>query len=185
MRVYRERLGVPASWWLLTLLSVLIIGSTLWAGLNLIFAALTYVVLGGGCAAALLIWGSVTIEVSDGKLRAGSQCLPLEQAGQVTALDAEQTRSLRGPRADPMAHLLIRGYLPKAVYIEVSGQPVDQPYWLIATRKPAELAAAIEQARPQAGPSAPWDDAAGDHAAVPGAPGPAGGATCGKDSNAW
>ena len=76
--------------------------------------------------------------------------LPLRHAGQVTVLDADQTRALRGPRADPAAFLLARPYLPRAVHIAVHGPASVTPYWLIGTRRPAELAAAIDAARPAA-----------------------------------
>jgi len=46
--------------------------------------------------------------------------------------------------------MLARPYLKLAVYIEVTGEHQDRPYWLIGTRRPAELAAAIERSRPQA-----------------------------------
>ena len=98
----------------------------------------------------LLYWSRTTIEVCDGELRAGSVTLPLAQAGRVAALDEAQTRELRGPRADPSAYMLIRPFLKLAVYIEVAGEHQDRPYWLIGTRRPAELAAAIERSRPQA-----------------------------------
>jgi hypothetical protein len=147
MRDYREQLRAPASWWLVSLLCVALFGTTLWAGFSPRVAVAVYVVLGAGCAAALLLWGSATIEVADGKLRAGSASMPLSQAGQVTALDEAQARALRGPRADPAAYLLIRPYLKRAVYVEVIGQFAARPYWLIGTRRPAELAAAIERSR--------------------------------------
>lgn len=150
MRDYREQLRVPISWWLVGLLCVAIFGTTLWAGFSLFVAVACYLVLGGGCAAWLLIWGKATIEVTGGELRAASARLPLSQTGQVAALDEAQARALRGPRANPAAFLLIRPYLRFAVYIEVTGNDAAQPYWLIGTRRPAELAAAIERSRPQA-----------------------------------
>jgi Protein of unknown function (DUF3093) len=150
MRNYRERLSAPASWWLLALLCVLLFGSTLWAGFSLRVAVAVYLVLGAGCAAALLLWGRATIEVTSGELRAGSAHLSLSLAGEVSALDDSQARALRGPRADPTAYLLIRPHLKRAVYVEVVGQFTARPYWLIGTRRPAELAAAIERSRPSA-----------------------------------
>jgi hypothetical protein len=96
--------------------------------------------------AGLLAYGRPRVEVTGTELRAGKSVLPLAAAGQVTALDAAQTRALRGPRADPAAVLLIRPYLPRAVYVEVT-VPGGAPYWLIATRQPARLATAIEASR--------------------------------------
>ncbi len=148
MRNYREQLSAPASWWLLSLVCIALFGTTLWAGFSLFVAVAIYVVLSAGCAAALLLWGRATIEVTSGELRAGSATMSLSLAGEVAALDDAQARALRGPRADPAAFLLIRPYLKRAVYVEVIGQFTTKPYWLIGTRRPAELAAAIESSRP-------------------------------------
>lgn len=151
MRTYREQLHVPFSWWLLALVNVAILGTTAWAGFDVYVAIGAYAVLGGGTAAWLLIWGDLTsIEVTGGELRAGRATLPLSQAGDVTALDPAQTRALRGPRADPRAFLLVRSFLPGSVYIEVTGRPDGPPYWLLSTRHPAELAAAIRRSHPAA-----------------------------------
>lgn len=76
--------------------------------------------------------------------------MPLAGTGEVAVLDEAQSRALRGPRADPSAFLLIRPYLPVAVYIEVTAPDQGPPYWLIGTRHPADLAAAIQRSRPQA-----------------------------------
>jgi Protein of unknown function (DUF3093) len=150
VRTYTEQLRVPAAWWLLGMFSAFIFASTAWAGFSLLVAIASYVVFCGGCALVLLSWSRTTIEVCDGELRAGPVTLPLAQAGRVAALDEAQTRELRGPRADPSAYMLIRPFLKLAVYIEVTGEHQDRPYWLIGTRRPAELAAAIERSRPQA-----------------------------------
>ena len=150
MRSYAERLRVPASYWWLDELTAVTFASFLWAGFSLLVAVASYVVFCGGVAAALLLWGRTTIEVSSGELRAGAATLPLAVAGEVVALDETQSRALRGPRADPEAFMLLRPYLKQAVYIEVIGEHQDRPYWLIGSRRPAELAAAIERSRPQA-----------------------------------
>jgi hypothetical protein len=177
MRVYHERLGVPTSWWLLGMAAVLLLATEVVAGFGWPVAAGIYAVLGGGFAAMLLSWGRATVSVGDGTLRAGSRALPVAAAGEVTALDAAQTRAMRGPNADPAAFLLLRPYLPLAVYVEVTGgddggQDAERsgsrsggrggrrrgepgggqraPYWLIGTRHPERLAAAINSTRPAA-----------------------------------
>jgi hypothetical protein len=150
MRSYTERLRVPAAYWWLDMFTAVTFASFVWGGFNLIVAAASYILFCGGTAAVLLLWGRTTIEVSSGELRAGTATLPLAIAGEVVALDETQARALRGPRADPSAFMLLRPYLKLAVYIEVIGEHQDRPYWLIGSRRPAELAAAIERSRPQA-----------------------------------
>jgi len=150
MRVYHERLRVPVSWWVLGMISILMLGAGFLAGFDWEPALAVYATLTAGLAAILIGWGRLRTEVADGELRVGRDRLPLAVAGEVTPLDEDQTRALRGPRADPAAYLMARPYLPRAVYIAVDDPLARGPYWLIGTRRPEELAAAIEAARPAA-----------------------------------
>jgi hypothetical protein len=150
MRVYRERLWAPLSWWLLGLVVIVILGAELAAGFGWLAAAAIYAVLVAGWAAMLVSWGRPRVEVADGELVAGGARLALAAAGEVSALDRAQTRAISGPRADPAAFSLIRPYLREAVYVEVTDPAAGTPYWVVGTRRPAELAAAINSARPAA-----------------------------------
>jgi hypothetical protein len=150
MRVYRERLRAPLSWWLLGLVVIVILGAELAAGFGWLAAAAIYVVLVAGWSAMLISWGRPRVEVADGELVAGGARLALAAAGEVSALDRAQTRAISGPRADPAAFSLIRPYLREAVYVEVTDPAAGTPYWVVGTRRPAELAAAINSARPAA-----------------------------------
>jgi hypothetical protein len=147
MRDYRERLRVPAVWWLVTGACVLILGTELFAGYSVILGVVFYVVLALICSATLLHWGGVVVEVSGGELRVKPVRLPLATAGEVRPLDQAQTRVMRGPRANPAAYVLIRPYLRESVYVEVIGADARWPYLLIGTRHPASLADAIERSR--------------------------------------
>jgi hypothetical protein len=181
MRVYHERLRAPFSWWLVGLGTMLLLATEVIPGWAWPIEIAIYVVLVGSVAAMLWSWGRPTVTVRDAELRVGPASLPLAAVGEVIALDEAQTRSLRGPRGDPAAFLLIRPYLRQAVYVEVAKpgaeirrarrrlrvrgfrprvevtRPVaDSPYWLVSTRHPAGLAAAIngERAAAQAGGAA-------------------------------
>jgi len=146
MRVYRERLRAPLSWWLLGLVVIVILGAELAAGFGWLAAAAIYAVLVAGWSAMLISWGRPRVEVADGELVAGRARLALAAAGEVSALDRAQTRAISGPAA----FLLIRPYLREAVYVEVTDPAVGTPYWVVGTRRPAALAAAINSARPAA-----------------------------------
>jgi hypothetical protein len=174
MRVYHERLWVPVSWWLVGLAVIVILGAEIAAGFGGPAVAAIYAVLVAGWAALLLSWGRPRVKVAGRELTVGRARLPLAAAGEVSALNRAQTRAIAGPQADPAAFTLIRPYLREAVYIEVTepatgGVPqrrlrwrrwrvyaevtepaAGTPYWLVATRHPAELAAAINSARPAA-----------------------------------
>ncbi len=155
MHSYRERLRAPISWWITGMITMFTFGSIVWFGFALWVAVLTYALVFAVTAAFLLNWGRATIEVTATELVAAGSRLPLAAVGEVRPLDEAQTRALRGPRADPRAYLLIRPYLRLAVYIEVEDGAGQVPYWLLATQRPAELAAAIEAACAAARTAAP------------------------------
>lgn len=156
MPLYRERLFAPLLWWATGTVTMLTFGAIVWTGFDPWITIAVFALLLGVMAAFLLNWGRAVIEVSDGVLRAGGETVPLADIGEVRPLDENQARALRGPRADPRAFVLIRPYLRYAVFAELTGPAAAVPYWLIATRHPAELAAAIESSRPvvRATPSA-------------------------------
>ena len=143
MRVYRERLGVPVSWWVTGAACAFIFGTLTWAGFTVTIGLGVYLVLGLLVAFALLMWSRTVICLTPEGLSVGKRRVALDQVDEVSALDEEQTTALRGPKADPAAFMVIRPFLPVSVYVAVRGEP----YWLIGTRHPAELAAALETAR--------------------------------------
>ena len=147
MGSYRERLLVPVSYWLLAVPVALTLGAEAYFFVDgfipPLVIALVYVIM----AAFLVQWNSATIEVTGAVLRAGRDTLALSEADEVIALDEKQASVLRGPRADPSAHILLRPYLKRAVYIGLADPSQGVPYWLVATRHPEQLAAAIESAR--------------------------------------
>ena len=140
-------IGVPVSWWLLAIPVIAIFGGEVFAGFGGIVPALVYGVLVAAVAAFLFTWGAARIEVAGGALRAGGAELRLTEIGEVIALDEKQSAQLRGPRADPAARLLLRPYLKRAVYLSVADPASEVPYWLVASRRPAEVAAAVERGR--------------------------------------
>ena len=154
MRDYRERLAVPAAWWLLAVPVIGLLGGELWAGFGGWAGAVIFAVFGIGLVAGLVAWGSARVEVGAGRLSAGGAELDLVSVTEVVALDDRQAAAMRGPQADPAAHMLLRPYLKRAVYIAVQDPAGQVPYWLVGTRRPAELAAAIERCRPKDTPVA-------------------------------
>ncbi|GAA1567504.1 DUF3093 domain-containing protein [Kribbella sancticallisti] len=143
MADYRERLSVPVLWW--------IIGAAAVATLYVITAVPAGIFTGiavGGIAAALLItlflrYGGAVVEVNAEKLRAGRASIEREYLGKVEALSGEAARNAFGRDCDPAAYLVLRSYLPGAVRVEITDPQDPAPYWLIATRNPEQLAAAL------------------------------------------
>jgi hypothetical protein len=92
-------------------------------------------------------YGAARVSVREGVFRAGRAQVPVRLVGQVTALDPADTRRLAGVDADARAYLLLRPYLRRAVRVEIADPADPTPYWLVASRRPAQLAAALESAR--------------------------------------
>lgn len=152
MREYHERLHAPIAWWLIAVLCVLILGTELFAGYSLFIGVLIYVGMTLICAGFLLHWGAAEVRVRGGMLRAAKASVPVAATGEVQALDEVQTRAMRGPHADPAAYALIRPYLRKAVYVQLTAPNAAWPYLLICTRHPADLADAIMKSRTELAP---------------------------------
>lgn len=146
MGSYRERLLAPVSYWVLAVPVAVTLGAEAYFFVDGFIPPLIIVALYAIMAAFLVNWSSATIEVTGSVLRAGRDTLALSEADEVIALDEKQAMALRGPRADPAAHLLLRPYLKRAVYVALADPGEGAPYWLLATRNPEKLAAAIESA---------------------------------------
>ncbi len=104
-------------------------------------------------AGCLLSYGSPTIAVAGGQLRAGRAHIDLQHVGTVTALDATETRATAGMHADARAYLLLRPYLKRSVRVEITDPRDPAPYWLLCTRHPERLSAALSSQSTSARPT--------------------------------
>lgn len=86
------------------------------------------------------------VRLRDGVLTANRKELPVMSIAGVSALDQEQTRLRIGPQADPAAVLVHKGWIRTSIMLRLSN-PNPTPYWVVSTRRPDELAAAIKAAR--------------------------------------
>ena len=144
---FRERLAVPLRWWVQGVMFV----ATLWLALIVAMPgqgawAATAAVL-ALMALAFVAYGSAQIEIGQdgqgGYLRAGRARIEASHLGAAQALDPEQARRAAGAEADVRAFLLLRPYLKHAVKVEISDPADPAPYWLLGTRHPQSLAAAL------------------------------------------
>jgi hypothetical protein len=140
---YRERLHVPLRWWVQGVMLV----ATLWLALVVAVPGLVAWSVTAACllllAAMLTSYGGVEVRVTDGELHVGRAHIAAEHLGTAVPLDAEQTRRTAGREADARAFLVLRPYLDRAVRVEVVDARDPAPYWLVSTRHPDRLAAAI------------------------------------------
>jgi hypothetical protein len=140
---HHERLTVPLRWW--------VQGTMLVATFWLAFVVATPAVVAWSATTVMLLlmtglflsYGSARIDVEGGWLRAGRARIAGEYLGEAVALDADATRRVAGPDADVRAYLLLRPYVKRSVQVVVRDQRDPAPYWLVSTRDPESLTAAI------------------------------------------
>ena len=142
-----ERLTAPWWWWPVAAGLTGLLGGGLHLGYGGARAVVPYVAVGGACAAAILLLNRTRVRVCDGELTAGSARLPLAVTGDVTAVDRDGVRLLLGREADPRAFTLVRPWIATAVSVPLHDPEDDTPYWLVSTRRPADLVAAISRER--------------------------------------
>jgi hypothetical protein len=144
---YRERLW-PGPWIFVS--TALIIPACLLVFLpinqtiGVIVAVAAYAVI-----VALLVLSTPAIEVTASELIAGRARLPLSLAGRIEGFTKETAQLERGQHLDARAWLLIRGWIDPVVKVEVDDAADPTPYWLLSTRHPEALIAAINDARPR------------------------------------
>jgi hypothetical protein len=140
---YRERLNVPLRWWVQATMFL----ATLWLALVVAlpgwFAWSASGVLLAGVFGLFAWMGSVEISVRDGMLHAGRATIPLVALGTAEALDKDATRRVHGVDADVRAYLVTRPYISRSVKVTLDDPRDPTPYWLISSRHPRQLAAAL------------------------------------------
>ena len=146
--VFRERLYLPWWHWLLPLLAAGLLAAEVNMGYPGIRAWLPYLILVP--LTLLLLWrfSSATVVVREGELFAGDAHLPLEFAGETQIIPGKLKRQVLGPAFDPAAFALHRSWVGPMVWIQVTDEADPTPYWLVSTRHPEQLVAALRSGRP-------------------------------------
>ncbi|BDZ63127.1 membrane protein [Agromyces mangrovi Wang et al. 2018] len=145
MPVYRERL-LPTPWMVLVSLLLIPASILILAPVSLPAGIATGIVLYLGVQAAFLV-ASPLIEVTETELHAGKASIPLALTGEATAHEGADATAERGVRLDARAWLLIRGWVPHVVKVPIVDDADPTPYWIVSTRRPTEMAAAINGSR--------------------------------------
>lgn len=150
MRQYDERLRVPLRWWVQ---GVMLVASLWLAMIVALPVALAWALTGVAVALLALLlggYGAARIRVVDGELRAGRARIAAEHLGTAEPLDPGAAKRAAGVEADARAWLLLRPYLKRAVRVEITDPADPAPYWLLSTRRPEALVAAIDSLKPLA-----------------------------------
>ena len=148
----RERLRVPASWWLFASFGVLMLFLAYDVALGRTPALITAALMMLAVAVWLLAQGWTVVSAEADGFRAGSAHLPAWAIGSVEVLDRNEMAAARGAQADPRAFYVIKGYVRSGVRVWVDDPDDPVPYWVVSSRHPQQLAAGVVAARDAARP---------------------------------
>lgn len=100
-------------------------------------------------AVGSLWWaGRVRVWVDATELHVDDAHLPLSLIASAEPLAGGAKRLALGPHLDPLAFVVQRPWLGSVVKVGLADPADPTPYWLVSSRRPAQLAAAV---RPSAG----------------------------------
>lgn len=142
---FRERL-TPGPWLFIALLLILPAVMLAVTPLNPTLAAPTAIVVYVLVAGSLMLMAPA-LSVEGGLLTAGRASIPVSVLGRIELLDDEGLRAALGPGTDARSYLMVRGYIHTGLRIAVEDPQDPTPFWILTSRKPQALAAAIEAAR--------------------------------------
>jgi hypothetical protein len=161
---YRERLRTPWWWYLVSFAVAILLSAEFAAAVPGWVAWTPFALLIPTCI--LVVWrlSSGTVRVTDHTLDVGERALELAEVEQAIALSPTELRRLIGRHSDPLAYDFVRSWVGPGIQfvlrelprIEVEGvdysdpdvalPPRREPYWLISTRHPDRVLAAVHEA---------------------------------------
>ena len=137
MSTYRERLRAPLSWAALAVAGALLVAVSFQASLLLLVGLPLLGLLG------VLLLSRDVLRVEDGVLHVPGARAPLSAFGPAQVLDAKALRQWMGVRAQRDAWVRVKPWARAGVLLPVEDPEDDTPYWLIGSRRPADLAVAV------------------------------------------
>jgi DUF3093 family protein len=143
--LYRERLRTP--WWWYPV--GLFVAGLLAAEFHIAGLRLTDWIPFGTMLplAAFIVWitGRSELRIADGELRIRDAHLPLRYITGWVTLDPNTLRRVVGREGDPAAFIQIRPWIGPGVQLWLDDPDDPTPYWVVSTRHPDQVIAALEQ----------------------------------------
>jgi Protein of unknown function (DUF3093) len=143
--IYREKLW-PAPWLFISTALVIPASLLVFLPINVFVGVVSAIALYLGCL-AMLLSSATKIEVTDSELLAGRARLPISIIGSIDGFRGADATLERGQRLDARSFLVIRGWIDPVVRLELVDPNDPVPYWLVSTRNPEAVSAAIDRAR--------------------------------------
>jgi hypothetical protein len=143
---YAERLAVPWWWWLAAAVLAGALAAELWLGNPGARVWLPFAVLLPATMLGLWWLGRVRVTVTGTDLCVDDARLPARFVADAVPIDADGKRELLGPAADPVAFVVQRPWIRGAVQVVLDDPADPTPYWVVSSRDPVRLAAAVAAA---------------------------------------
>lgn len=140
---YTERLSVGWWLWVPAIGLTTLLAAEIYLGAPGLATWVPYVVLLPLTVGGLWWLGRIEVTVADGELRVDDARLPVRFVADVVVLDAAARRDVLGPHAERWAFVIQRPWVSGAVQVHLDDPADPTPYWLVSSRRPDELAAAL------------------------------------------
>jgi hypothetical protein len=175
---YFERLRTPWWWYLAAVAVSLLLGLEFAVAISGWIAWVPFAIVLPASLLMVWRLSSGSVSVDRAIVRAGDRTVPVSDVAQAIDLSATELRRLVGRHSDPLAFTYIRswvgpgvqlvlrpaadsrrtdrrptsrrvtGALPEAEQDDAPAERIPEPYWVVSTRHPDRLLAAIAAARP-------------------------------------
>jgi len=142
---YRERLS-PSLWALVAAAVCGPMAALVFSPIDTTLALVIGLLVSVAIVAALVALSPV-VEIRDGELRAGRAHIPVEYLGHAQGVQGDAARTARGSGLDHRAWHVIRGGIDGVVTVDVTDPEDPTPSWVVSTRTPDRLVAAIQRAQ--------------------------------------
>lgn len=142
---YSERLYVPWWWWPAAAVFTGVAGYEIELSAHRAsWSFVGYIVVGLLCAWMLWSMGRVPVRVTaNGELHANKARLPVSVIARGATVPATAKSAALGRQLDPAAYLVHRAWVKTMVLLVLDDPDDPTPYWLVSTRNPAAVLAAL------------------------------------------
>ncbi|WP_339123039.1 DUF3093 domain-containing protein [Pseudonocardia sp. D17] len=145
---FDERLSVPLWSYLVAVGVGVLLGAEIHMGYPGVRSWIGYVVLVPLCVGALYWLGRTQVRVADGVFSVADESVPLALVGRTDTVERRDKQVALGPELDPQAFLMHRAWVGPVVRVEILDPASDVPYWIVSTRHPDRLRAALAAGNP-------------------------------------
>lgn len=143
---YTERLRVPLVWAAAALLVAVLLAAEVHGGAGGWRAWVPYAVLPPATLLGVVLASRRRVRLADGVLHVPGARAPVSAFGAPQVLDREALRRRRGPEADARAWVACPAWVKEAVLLAVTDPEDETPCWVVGTRRPEQLTAALADA---------------------------------------